>query len=145
APISIRPRGANPDISMRIALLAVSAVLAATAAPALASTAGTAPVQTAAPDFSDAELTQYARAMEAIAPINAQVQGGAATGQQRQAMVQAITATGLTVERFNAISSAAGSNALVRARVAIITAPATPEGSVAAGVTDAEMAQYAAA
>lgn len=112
-------------------LAAVSALTLAAAAPALAQDA-----------ITDAELARFAGAMEQIQAVVASAQGAE---QQQAAMAAAVEASGLEVDRFNAISSAVSNDPVVRARVALATAPESPAGSVGAGVSDQEAAQFARA
>lgn len=112
-------------------LAAVSALTLAIAAPALAQDAVT-----------DAELTSFAGAMERIQAVTA---SGGTPEEQQAAMADAVEASGLEISRFNAISSAVSNDAVVRARIAVLTAPESPAGSVGAGVTDQEAAQFAEA
>lgn len=101
-----------------------------------------APAPAPATQFSDAELGQFAKAMEAIRAMNIT---GAPTAEQTTAMQKAVTDNGLTAERFNAISMAASRDPVVRARVAVAAATPSAAGSVGAAVTDAELGQYARA
>lgn len=125
------------------AALLTLAVAPVSAAPsAFPSATTTAP---AASDFSDEELRSFAAAMEAVRPI-AEAAGGAAPNAEQQAqMASAIEAAGLELERFNAISTAVSTDAVVRARLELATTAPSPAGSAAAAVTDAEVEQFARA
>lgn len=127
--------------SLPLALSLAAALGAATAAQAQTAPA-TAPAAAPAGQFSEAELAQYGRAMAAIRALNVT---GSPTPEQTTAMQKAVTDAGLTAESFNAISVAAQNDPVLRARVAVASAPASPAGSVAAGVTDAEAQQFAKA
>ena len=130
---------------MRSALLAAAALgLSAAAAPA-AALAPAAPAVQAAVQVTDAELAQFAQAMEGVGAVGAQVQNNTPTAEQQAAMAQAITASGLTIDRFNEISQAVSADQDLRARLAIAATPESPAGSVGAGVTDAEVSQFASA
>ena len=130
---------------MRSALLAAAALgLAAAAAPAAAQTPE-APAAQASAQISDAELAQFAAAMDGVAAVGAQVQNNTPTAEQQAAMAQAITAAGLTIDRFNQISQAISADQALRARLAIAATPESPAGSVGASVTDAELAQFVTA
>jgi hypothetical protein len=123
-----------------LALLAASPALAAAPAPA------SAPVQAAAADaITDAELAQFSVAMNAVQPIAEALNGAAPNAEQQAQMAAAISGSGLALERFNAISTAVSSDEVVRARLAVAAVPPSPAGSAAAGVTDAELAQFSAA
>ncbi|WP_333591816.1 DUF4168 domain-containing protein [Brevundimonas sp.] len=64
----------------------------------------------------DAEAARYARAATAA---RAATQGGGTPAEQQAAMTAALSAEGLTIERFNAISAATSSDSRLRARVAL--------------------------
>ncbi|MBA4001216.1 DUF4168 domain-containing protein [Brevundimonas sp.] len=105
-------------------------------APAAAAAAG---------EPTDAELAAFAGAMERLQTVAQQVQGGQPTPEQQAEMAAAVEASGLEIDRFNTISQAISTDPVLQARVAVAATPASPEGSVAAGVTDAEAAQFARA
>ena len=117
-----------------------------TAAPAMAVSLSPAPVRIAVDTdaISDAELRDFAAAMEAVQPIAAAA-GGAPTAEQQAQMAAAISASGLALERFNAISTAVSTDAVVRARLELAATEPSPAGSAAAAVTDAEVEQFAVA
>ena len=64
----------------------------------------------------DAEAARYARAATAA---RAAVQSGGTPAEQQAAMTAALSAEGLSIERFNAISAATSSDSRLRARVAL--------------------------
>lgn len=64
----------------------------------------------------DAEVARYARAATAARAVTT---GGGTPAEQQAGMTAALTAEGLTVERFNAISAATSSDSRLRARVAL--------------------------
>lgn len=127
------------------ALLSVLALGVTT--PALAQEAEPAAVEVPAAtgDATDAELAQFAAAMAKVRAVAAAVQNGAPTAEQQAEMAGAIENSGLTVERFNAISAAVSADEVLQARVAVAGATASAAGSVGAGVTDAETGQFAKA
>lgn len=127
---------------MRIAIIAAASILAlaGAAAPATAAPVITASVQ----EITDAELAKYAAAEEGVRAVTAQVQGSP-TAEQQAAMVSAIEAAGLDLERFNGISTAVSADAVLRARLAVARAPQSAPGSIGAVATDAELGQFAAA
>jgi len=131
------------------AAVACAALLTAVAAPAVAAPASTLPAPPLAVAVSDAitdeELRSFAAAMEAIEPIAAAVTGGTPTAEQQTEMAAAIEASGLALDRFNAISTAVSTDPVVRARVAVATTEPSPAGSAAAAVTDAEVEQFVVA
>lgn len=130
---------------MRSALLAAAALgLAAAAAPAAAQ-APAAPAAQASAQISDAELAQFAAAMEGVGAVGAQVQNNTPTAEQQAAMAEAITGAGLTIDRFNQISQAVSADQQLQARLAIAATPESPAGSVGASVTDAEVDQFVTA
>lgn len=128
--------------------LAVSCVALATlaAAPALAASLSPAPALIAADSdsISDDELRSFAAAMEAVQPI-AEAAGSAPTAEQQAQMAAAIEASGLALERFNAISTAVSTDPVVRARAELAATDPSPAGSAAASVTDAEVDQFGVA
>lgn len=126
---------------------AVSAVaLLATGAHAQDASAQPAPAPAAeAQAVTDADLAAFARAATSVRTLMEGVQGGQPTADQQAAMASAITDAGLTIDRFNAISTQVAADPELQARVAIAATPESPAGSVAAGVTDAELAQFAPA
>lgn len=128
-----------------IAALSCVALTAATAAPAIAATLAPVPAGLAQADaISDAELRSFANAMAAVQPI-AEASGGAPTPEQQAQMAAAIEASGLALERFNAISTAVSSDPIVRARVQLAATDPSPAGSPGAAVTDAEVEQFVVA
>lgn len=139
---------------MRRSLLIASSILAVSAVPALA-TAQNAPPPAAAPApavpaptgsaVTDAQLEAFAAAMVKVREISEGVQGGTPTAEQQAGMAAAIEASGLGITQFNAISTQVSADPLMRARLAVATAPEPAAGSVAAGVSDAEVEQFSAA
>lgn len=118
----------------------VCAALPASAAPVAATVAT---VQADA--YSDDELTRFAGAMARMQTVAAAIQGGTPTDEQQAEMAAAVEDSGLSIERFNAISTAVSGDAVLRARLAVATVEPSPAGSVAAGVSDVEAVQFAAA
>jgi hypothetical protein len=94
---------------------------------------------------SDADLAAFGRAMTDVRRVMEGVQGGQPTAEQQAAMASAITGAGLTIDRFNSLSTQISADPVLQARVALAAAPDSPAGSVAAGVTDAELGQFAPA
>jgi len=64
----------------------------------------------------DAEVVRYARAATAARAVT---QSGGTPAEQQAGMAAALSAEGLTIERFNAISAATSSDSRLRARVAL--------------------------
>jgi hypothetical protein len=132
---------------MRIAILSAVSALALSAAPALAQDAAT-PADpagasaSATAEITDAELTAYAAALAKVTPLAQALNGATPSAEQQAEMAAAITGEGLTLERFNAISQAASSNDLVRARVELAQ---TPASATATSITDAEVEGFARA
>lgn len=124
---------------------AALAIAVTVAAPAVASPSVSPAVRLADSDsISDAELRSFVAAMEAVRPI-AEAAGSTPTADQQVEMAAAIETSGLALDRFNAISVAVSSDPLVRARAELAAIPPSPAGSTAAGVTDAEVEQFAVA
>lgn len=118
----------------------VSAQDAAPAAPAAA------PAQ-AAPtgQFTDEQLLQFDGAYSKIRTLSEGLNGAQPTAEQQAEMAAAIETSGLTVESFNAISTAISSDPVLVARIGVLKAPQPAAGSVAASVTDAELTQFVTA
>jgi predicted transcriptional regulator len=128
-----------------LAALSCAALATAVAAPAVAFPSATPTARLATTDgIEDADLQKFVAAMESVRPIAAAA-GSAPTAEQQIEMGAAIEASGLTIDRFNAISTAVASDPLMRARVSLVASPPSPAGSVAATVTDAEVEQFVAA
>lgn len=133
---------------MRLTLIAAASVAALMATPAFAQTPEATPAPAAAPaqsadgEVSDAELASFAEAAEGLSAVGVQ---GAPTPEQEAQMAAAITGAGLTPERYNAIATAVAGDPVLQARARLATAEPSAPGSVGAGVTDAELAQYASA
>ena len=127
-------------------LVAVSFVALAAAGPSVAAPApATAAVALqASASISDADLKAFAAAMGEVQTVAAQIEG-TATAEQQAAMAAAVQNSGLDIESFNAIATAVSQDPALRARIAVVTAPAPAPGSVAAGVSDQELGQFAAA
>lgn len=145
---------------MRRSLLIATSVLAVSAVPALATAqdapppaAQPAPAASAAPAMpaptgstvTDAQLEAFAAAMVKVREISEGVQGGTPTTDQQAGMAAAIEASGLGITQFNAISTQVSADPVMRARLAVATAPEPAAGSAAAGVSDAEVDQFSAA
>ncbi|CAN5212636.1 hypothetical protein BH10PSE1_BH10PSE1_26370 [soil metagenome] len=133
--------------SLSLALVSVAALMVAV--PALAQEApapaqAAAPVAPAAGEVTDAQLESFNAAMVKVRQVSQAVQGGAPTAEQQAEMAAAISASGLGIEQFNAISTQVSSDEVLQARLAVVAAPASAAGSVAAGVTDEEVTQFSA-
>jgi len=128
-------------------LVAVSFVALAAAGQSIAAPASAAPAavtQEASAAISDADLRAFAAAMAEVQTVAAQVEG-TPTAEQQAAMAASVQNSGLEIESFNAIATAVSQDPALRARIAVVTAPAPAPGSVAAGVSDQELGQFAAA
>mgnify|MGYP004452295659 CR=1 FL=1 len=97
------------------------------------------------PGFTDDELKSFGTAMGQLGEVAAQVQGGTPTAEQQAEMASIVQNSGLTIDRFNAISNAVSADPVLQARVAVVMAPPSPAGSVAASVTDEEVEKFSAA
>jgi hypothetical protein len=81
------------------------------------------PAGSVAASVTDAEAAQFAAAMvqvRAAAPTD----GSAPNAEQQAAMASAVSASGLALDRFNAISQAVSTDERLRARVALADAKA---------------------
>lgn len=140
---------------MRLKLIAAVSTAALIAGAAVAQEAevqagaeAQAPAPAAAPAAgapTDAELTAFAGAMQRMQTVAQQVQGGQPTPEQQAEMAAAVEASGLEIDRFNAISQAVSTDPVLQARIGVAATTPSPAGSVGAGVTDAEAAQFAQA
>jgi len=126
-----------------VSALSLAAGLAAVGTAALAQEAPAAAATAPAGDVTDAQLTAFNTAMQKVKTVSATVQGGTPTAEQQAEMAAAVEASGLGIEQFNAISGKVSSDAVLRARLAVLDAPAS--SGVAANVTDEEVSQFASA
>lgn len=134
---------------MRLSLIAaVSAAalmgVAAHASAAAPMTTVTSVTAIQAVEYSDAQLEAFASAMTAVRAA-APTDGSAPNTEQQAAMAAAIDASGLEITSFNALATAVSTDPVLQARLAVLDTPESAPGSVAAGVTDAEVAQFGAA
>lgn len=129
---------------MRLTLIAAVSAVALLGGAAQASAA--APLTTAirATEYSDAQLQAFGTAMAAVRAA-APTDGTAPNAEQQAAMAAAIEAGGMDITAFNALATAVSTDAVLQARLAVLATPESPAGSVAASVTDAEVAQFGAA
>ena len=131
---------------MRIPLFAAVSAVALMAGAAQAAPAPVTPAAVAQdPGYSDDELKKFGTAMEQLSGISAQIQGGTPTAEQQAEMAAIVENSGLTIERFNAISQAVSGDRVLQARMAVVMTPPSPEGSVGASVTDQEVEQFSSA
>jgi len=132
---------------MRIPLFAAVSAVALMAGSVQAAPANVTPAVAVAqdPGYSDDELKKFGTAMEQLAGISAQIQGGTPTAEQQAEMAGIVENSGLTIDRFNAISQAVSADPVLQARMAVVMTPPSPEGSVAASVTDQEVEQFSSA
>ncbi len=129
---------------MRLPMLAI--------ASAAALLGGTAQIAAAAPlmsvsqaaEYSDAQLQAFGTAMAAVRAA-APTDGAAPNTEQQAAMAAAVASSGMEITAFNALATAVSTDPVLQARLAVFATPESPAGSVAASVTDAEVAQFAAA
>lgn len=110
-----------------------------TAAAAFTLLAASAAAQSA---YTDAQLQSFGQAMTAIRALGVT---GSPSAEQQAAMASAIETAGLDIDTFNAISTAVSSDEKLQARLAVFSAPESPAGSVAASVTEDEIASFAPA
>ncbi len=132
---------------MRITLFAAVSAVALMAGSVQAAPASVTPAAAVAqdPGYSDDELKKFGTAMEQLSGISAQIQGGTPTAEQQAEMAGIVENSGLTIDRFNAISQAVSADPVLQARMAVVMTPPSPEGSVAASVTDQEVEQFSSA
>ncbi|MDI1282584.1 MAG: hypothetical protein ACI9YM_002292 [Brevundimonas sp.] len=125
-----------------VSFVALAAAGQSVAAPAFTATAAV--TQDASDAISDAELRAFAAAMAEVQTVAAAVEG-TPTAEQQASMAASVQGSGLAIDRFNTIATAVSQDPALRARIAVVTAPAPAPGSVAAGVSDQELGQFAAA
>jgi hypothetical protein len=91
---------------------------------ARAAVAGATPSPTGSVGASvtDAEAAQFATAMASISDLAQQLNGAQPNAEQQAQMASAIEASGLDIERFNAISGAQAQDEHLRARIALAAA-----------------------
>ncbi len=111
------------------------------AAPAPAPAATPAPAASAS-TVTDAQLESFNTAMTRMRGVAEAVGSGTPTAEQQAEMAAAVEASGLGIEQFNAISGSVSTDTVLQARLAVLNAPEPAAGSVAAGVTDAEVEQF---
>lgn len=129
---------------MRFSLIAAVSAVALLGGAAQASAAAPLTTATQATEYSDAQLQAFATAMTAVRAASP-TDGTAPTTEQQATMAAAIEAAGMDITAFNALAAAVSTDAVLQARLAVFATPDSPAGSVAASVTDAEVAQFAAA
>lgn len=129
---------------MRLPLIAAVSAVALLAGAAQASAAVAPTTVSQATEYSDAQLQAFSTAMTAVRAASP-TDGSAPTAEQQAAMASAIEGAGMDITSFNALATAVSGSEVLQARLAVLATPESPAGSVAASVTDAEVAQFAAA
>lgn len=129
---------------MRLSLIAAVSAVAFAVGAAQASAAAPLTTVSQATEYSDAQLQAFGTAMTAVRAASP-TDGSAPTAEQQAAMAAAIQAAGMDITAFNALATAVSTDEVLQARLAVFATPDSPAGSVAASVTDAEVAQFAAA
>ena len=129
---------------MRLTLIAAVSALTLAGGAVQASAAAPLTTVTQATEYSDAQLQAFGTAMTAVRAASP-TDGTAPTAEQQAAMAAAIDAAGMDIAAFNALATAVSGDPVLQARLAVFATPESPAGSVAASVTDAEVAQFGAA
>lgn len=129
---------------MRLTLIAAVSAVALLGGAVQASAAAPLTTVTQATEYSDAQLEAFGTAMTAVRAASP-TDGSAPTAEQQAAMASAIEAAGMDITAFNALATAVSTDEVLQARLAVLATPESPAGSVAASVTDAEVAQFGAA
>lgn len=129
---------------MRLTLIAAVSAVALLGGAAQASAAAPLTTATRATEYSDAQLQAFGTAMIAVRAASP-TDGSAPTAEQQAAMAAAIEAAGMDISSFNALATAVSTDEVLQARLAVVATPESPAGSVAASVTDAEVAQFGSA
>lgn len=129
---------------MRLSMIAAVSAVALLGGAAQVSAAAPLAAAVAANDYSDTQLEAFGAAMAAVRAA-APTDGSAPNEEQQAAMAAAVASSGMDIEAFNALATAVSTDEVLQARLGVFATPASPAGSVAASVTDAEVAQFAAA
>ena len=129
---------------MRLTLIAAVSVAALLGGAVQASAATPLTAIAQATEYSDAQLQAFGTAMAAVRAA-APTDGAAPNAEQQAAMAAAVASSGMEISAFNALATAVSTDDVLQARLAVLDTPESPAGSVAASVTDAEVAQFAAA
>ena len=106
---------------MRLTLIAAVSAVALLGGAAQASAAAPLTTATRATEYSDAQLQAFGTAMTAVraaSPTN----GSAPNAEQQAAMAAAVSASGLALDRFNAIAGAVSTDERLRARLELADA-----------------------
>lgn len=129
---------------MRLTLIAAVSAVALMGGAVQASAATPLASATQATQYSDAQLQAFGAAMTAVRAA-APTDGAAPNADQQAAMAAAVASSGMDITAFNALATAVSTDEVLQARLAVFATPESPAGSVAASVTDAEVAQFGAA
>lgn len=129
---------------MRLTLIAAVSAVALLGGAVQASAAAPLTTASQATEYSDAQLQAFGAAMAAVRAASP-TDGSAPTAEQQAAMAAAIEAAGMDIAAFNALATAVSTDEVLQARLTVVSTPESPAGSVAASVTDAEVAQFGAA
>lgn len=129
---------------MRLPLIAAVSAVALLGGAVQASAAAPLTTVAQATEYSDAQLQAFGTAMAAVRAASP-TDGSAPTAEQQASMAAAIEAAGMDITSFNALATAVSGSEVLQARLAVFATPESPAGSVAASVTDAEVAQFGAA
>ena len=129
---------------MRLTLIAAVSAVALLGGAAHASAAAPLTAAAQATEYSDAQLQAFGTAMTAVRAASP-TDGSTPTTEQQAAMAAAIQTAGMDITSFNALATAVSGSEVLQARLAVLATPESPAGSVAASVTDAEVAQFGAA
>lgn len=128
---------------MRLSMIAAVSAVALLGGAAQVSAAAPAAI-VAMNEYSDAQLEAFGAAMAAVRAA-APTDGSSPSEEQQAAMAAAVASSGMDIDAFNALAVAVSQDEVLQARLGVFSAPESPAGSVAASVTDAEVAQFAAA
>lgn len=129
---------------MRLTLIAAVSAVALLVGAVQASAAAPLTTASQATEYADAQLQAFGAAMAAVRAASP-TDGTAPTAEQQAAMAAAIEAAGMDIAAFNALATAVSTDEVLQARLTVVSTPESPAGSVAASVTDAEVAQFGAA
>lgn len=129
---------------MRLTLIAAVSAVALLGGAVQASAASPLTTATQATEYSDTQLQAFGTAMAAVRAASP-TDGSAPTAEQQATMAAAIQAAGMDIAAFNALATAVSTDEVLQSRLAVLSTPESPAGSVAASVTDAEVVQFGTA
>ena len=139
---TVSPSATAADNSCPLMSMLPSPVMQTTGVSGFPAAVPTAAPMAGSTTFTDDELKKFDDAMAKVRAVSDTLNGAQPTPEQQAEMAAAVQDSGLEVVRFNAISRAAADNPVIDARIRAMKAPPPVPGSVAAGVSEAELTQF---